>query len=366
MSGILHNLAEHYRNWADKRSYEKIVKGLYSDTMKCCNEKKLSRHQIKQIQDYWYPLVGKQVDIRMHQMMLSLTGVFKPEYEPFEICREVQEMSMKPGAMRYFDDKNLYRRILNGFNIAERIVECYNGVYYLPSKDNNDQEVSYPEIINRINNIRDCIIKPSIGTDGGRGVRSFDTENGIEINDNRPVLQLINEYGCNFCIERKIHECENLQRLNPTSCNTLRVHTMRDRNEQRIRLLSSYVRIGKMGEVVDNMYFGGTGARIYDGGILKCSVSVYPFKKYTETESGVSLVDYKIDNFDRIVDTCISAHSRLPMFDLMGWDVTVDKNGNVVIIEFNPNPDIRIEQAIFGDTCLLDNQEWVMKQYYSK
>ena len=121
-----------------------------------------------------------------------------------------------------------------------------------------------------------------------------------------------------------------------------------------------------MGQVVDNMHSGGTGARIYNDGTLRNAVSCYPYKTFNKTESGVNLNGYKILDYNKIIDTCIKAHSRLPMFDLIGWDVTVDKSGQVIIIEYNPNPDIRIEQAIFGESCLLENQEWVMHQYFSK
>lgn len=364
MNTLLFRLRERVGKFLERRQTESTTQSIVRQVTSYCEMKKLTPEQAKAVQDYWLPLVHKPVDTRMHEVMLSLTGVFKPEFEPFEICREVQTRSMLSGAMRFFDDKNHYRSLLHGFNIPVRVAECNNGVCYLPESELGGAEISYEKMVETVSNVSDCIIKPSVGTDGGRGVCSFDTKDGIESNTGKEVADVLRSYGKNFCIERKVHENDNLQRLNPSSCNTLRVHTMRDRKEQRIRLLSSYIRIGKMGQVVDNMYSGGTGARIYEGGVLRESVSCYPYKTYSKTESGVELKGYPIEDFDRIVSTCLAAHSRLPMFDLMGWDVTVDKQGNVVIIEYNPNPDIRIEQAIFGDTCLLENQEWVMKQYF--
>ncbi len=350
--------------YIDAHQTEKITNKIVCHVAKQCELKKLTNEQMAEIQDYWQPLVHKKVDLRMHVVMLSLTGVFKPEFEPFEICHQVQVKSMTPKAMRFFDDKNLYRSLLAGFNIPVRVAECCNGIYYLPEL--GGAEISYKEFVKYVSNQSNCLIKPSVGTDGGRGIRSFDTKDGLEVNSKQQVMDVLSLYGRNFCIERKVRENDNLQCLNLTSCNTLRVHTMRDRKEQRIRFLSSYVRIGKMGQVVDNMLSGGLGARIHDDGCLRNAVSCYPYKTFDITESGVKLVGYKIEYFDKIVNTCLAAHSRLPMFDLMGWDVTVDKNGNVIIIEYNPNPDIRIEQAIFSDTCLLRNQEWVMKQYFGE
>ena len=359
---FLHDILDKYRTIADSYSSERITRKICSDVAKQCELKKLTKKQEEEIQGYWKPLVHKRVDTRMHEVMLSLTGVFRPEFEPFEICREVQQRSMTFGAMRFFDDKNLYRSLLNGFNIPARVAEYNNGVCYLPEE--GEAELPKKTMLERLQNIEDCIIKPSVGTSGGSGVCSFDVVNGVEINSNQPVEKVLDGYGRNFCVERKVHECDNLLQLNPTSCNTLRVHTMRNREKQKICLLSSYVRIGKLGAVVDNMHHGGTGARIYEGGILRNAVACYPYKTFCQTESGVILDGYKIDDYEKIIETCLRAHSSLPMFDLMGWDVAVDIEGKVIIIEYNPNPDVRIEQAIIGDTCLLENQEWVMKQYY--
>ena len=78
------------------------------------------------------------------------------------------------------------------------------------------------------------------------------------------------------------------------------------------------------------------------------------------------LKGYHIDSFDKIVDTAVKAHSQLPMFDIMGWDMTIDEQGNVVIIEFNPDPDMRIEQVIFKDTLFGEYQEKIVSRVYKQ
>ena len=93
---------------------------------------------------------------------------------------------------------------------------------------------------------------------------------------------------------------------------------------------------------------------------------MYPYYKGTKTESGIDVSHYKIEAFEKIVSTVLKAHSLLPMFDLVGWDVTVDTQGNVVIIEFNPNPDVRIEQCVFDTTCLGKSQKEIVKRVYKR
>lgn len=43
------------------------------------------------------------------------------------------------------------------------------------------------------------------------------------------------------------------------------------------------------------------------------------------------------------------------MHDLLGRDVTVDSEETVDFVEYNPNLDFRIDQAILEDSCLIEN-----------
>lgn len=371
MKTIIFKIYNLLKNKLVQYDQNKALETIWKDVTKYCTVKQLSSSQVRQIQEYWKPLTGKNVSTKWHQLLYSVSGVFKPEYEPFEVCMHVQN-TLSPSKLQiYFDDKGLYRQLLHGFCIPNRVAECVNGVYILPEIASwGGKEVTFNDFIKRLQNVEDCIIKPSKGTDGGNGVLSFDVING-RVNDAKEDIRTFidkyqSKYGNNFVIEEKIHECDNLQCLNPTSCNTLRVHTYRNRDKQEILFLSSYIRIGKLGKVVDNAYSGGYCGRISQDGYLDRIVRVYPYYKGTKTESGIDVSHYKIESFEKIVSTVLNAHSLLPMFDLVGWDVTVDKEGNVVIIEFNPNPDVRIEQCVFDTTCLGKRQKEIVKRVYKR
>ena len=349
-------------------TYAKVLDGIYREQSRLYEMKTLTAGQKKAIQDYWQPLTGMKVSTRWHRLLYSITGVFNPRYEPFEVCHKVQ-ITLSPGRrLGVFDDKGLYEQLLVGFNIPGRVAACRNGVYYLPEK-RGDIEVTFDEFIEGIADIDDCIIKPSIGTDSGRGVAGLDVCNGMETATGKDIRSYIADfrrrYGNSFCIEHKIHECDNLQCLNPSSCNTLRVHTYRDSEAQEVKFISSHIRIGKKGKVVDNMDSGGFSGRISKDGYLDRVTSVYPYTKTTTTESGIDVSHYRIDNFDKIVQTVKAAHSRLPMFDLIGWDVTVS-GGGIFIIEFNPNPDMRLDQCIYDGSCLGDLQEQIVRRVYKR
>lgn len=67
-----------------------------------------------------------------------------------------------------------------------------------------------------------------------------------------------------------------------------------------------------------------------------------------------------------MISVCIKAHENLPHFDLLGWDVTVNDKNEIIVIEYNPDADMRMVQLIFLDNCLLEMEEPIMQSAYRK
>lgn len=191
------------------------------------------------------------------------------------------------------------------------------------------------------------------------------TRNGKSTETKKDVATLLKSYNGNFVIEKKIEESECLSRLNPSSCNTLRIHTWRNSHKERCEFISAYARIGRVGSVKDNASAGGITCQIMPNGHLgKYACVVHPYKRIEKTGAGVLLADYEIEGFETMVTTAVQAHSALPLFGIVGWDICLGKDGQPIIIEFNPNPDMRIEQLVFQDTCLLDMQEEIIREIF--
>ena len=323
----------------------------------------LSKEQKREIKKYWKVRTGKDVDTRWHQLLYSMNGVLNVRYLPFDIYPDIIANWIPSYRVKnFFDDKNLYRYLFKDFNIPTRHVECCNGVYYLPQLDGIEK--SLEEVMAYCQNLEDCIIKPSKSSSAGNGIIGFSIKNGAT-KDGRALKEVLKSYGKNFCIESKLQACDNLRALNPSSCNTLRIHTFRSVKQQKVVFLSAYVRIGREGSVVDNASKGGITCQVMNDGILgDFSCSVKPFKRLDTTDSGIKLKGYKIDRFDEMVSTAIRAHSAIPFFGIIGWDITISNEGKVTIIEYNPDPDMRIEQLPFRDSCLMDCQDEILEEVY--
>ena len=225
--------------------------------------------------------------------------------------------------------------------------------------------ITKSEALDALSDIENCIIKPSKDSSAGIGVKSLNCNNGISYDTHESIGDIIESYRGNFVVEKKIVNCENLKVLNPSSCNTLRVHTWRNKETAQIVFVSSFLRVGRQGSIIDNAFAGGIAIPLNEEGVLSNSgCTLKNYSRIEKSDTGITFRGYKIEDFDRIIDATITAHKNLPHFDFIGWDVTIDDKNEVVIIEFNPDPDMRLDQSIFMDTCLLSHQKEILKVVY--
>ena len=323
--------------------------------------KKLTKEQKEQIQNYYRPLTGKKVDVKWHALLYSLTGVFNVKYLPFDLFHKIA-YSLSPWEYhKILDDKNMYRQLFHGFNLPERIVECSCGVYYLPQE--GEKEVTFEEVVNYCQNLEECIIKPSRDSSGGQGVAVLSVKRGIT-NNGQNIIDIIRHYGNNFLIERKLENCKILNKLNPTSRNTFRILTYRNITGKP-QYLKAFLRIGRLGGVIDNASAGGIVCPISPEGVLsKYACTTFPYKEFETTDNGTTVGGYYIKMFPQLIQTALDAHARLPFFNLIGWDITIDKDDRIVIVECNPPCDMRIGQVMFKTSYISEYQEEILERVF--
>ena len=339
---------------------------VYFNYKKNISIKKLTRVQKKEIKKYYKENFGINVTTREHELIYSICGVYKKEFMPFAVYGKLLETLSPYSYKKILDDKAIYDWLFPDIKFPERIISCCNGVAYCYDSNNRRKEVTEEELLDCIANVKQCIIKPSVASSAGIGVKSISNEAGIVENLGITTKELIKSYNGNFVIERKVLNNQQLKVLNPSSCNTFRIHTWRNRSKATIEFVSAFLRVGREGAIVDNAFAGGICVPIgIDGLLLNSGCTFRPYKRIERTDSGVVLKGLKIDNFEKIVDTATKAHSNLPYFDFIGWDFTFDEEGDVVMIEYNADPDMRLDQLIFLDTCLGNKQYDILKAVYN-
>lgn len=304
------------------------------------NKKKLSSAQKKEIQNFYVGMIGKKIPLYMHEYFYARTGVFSKEYIPGtlyfgELLPKANEHSLSS----LYGDKNITDLLFPGENLAHTILKNMNGYYYFEGKP-----VSKAEAITLCSNLKDVIIKPS-RLSQGVGVQCISITNGVVDGDGRLFDGLLKEYKKNFQIQQKIKQHKDMAALNPTSVNTLRILSYRSGME--VLIIYSVIRIGRMNQVVDNQSAGGLSTTISkDGKLGKYSFGSVGNEKIEKTDTGVVLKDYKVPSYDKALEFVKRLHLNLPFFNIIGWDVAIEENGEPILIEFNTKPGL--SQSAFG------------------
>lgn len=283
---------------------------------------------------------GFKVSMMFADYYSRLSGVQSDRY----ISMDVYYFFVLPSLNRFdflnaYLDKNIYNELFPNVRQPATVIKNINGHFY-----HDGEEIGNSEAVKLIQDYgQDMIIKPTVETCNGDGV--------VQIEDlNTSSLEaLLQEYSFNFIIQEKVKQHPDIQRVNPTSLNSMRLFSYRKRDGSYQFLYPySFLRFGNKGAIKDNVSKGGGMCRVGADGLV--DDKVYRFKDLNisslKAETGVE--NLIIPNFEGVVKTVLKMHKRLPYFDLVGWDLTVLPDGEPLFIEFNLQPSIEAPQMLAG------------------
>ena len=296
------------------------------------HHRKLTKEQVKEIQDFYMDMIGKKVPLYCHEYFYSRTGYFTKEYVPNNIYHcELVPKANQHRLQSAFGDKNMCDFLFPGENIVHSILKNMNGYYYFEGKP-----VSEEEAVSLCQNLEKVIIKPSRQSEG-HGVQMFSAKNGVTDLNGKTVAQLFKEYKKDFLVQDWVRQHEGMAALNPTSVNTMRILSYRSGME--VLIIYSVVRIGRNGSVVDNQCAGGISTTIdKEGRLGKEAFGGFSTDNIDKTDTGIVLEGYQLPSYDKAIEMVKRLHLKLPFFNLVGWDVAIQEDGEPVLIEFHTNP----------------------------
>ena len=246
-----------------------------------------------------------------------------------------------PFYTRQLRDKNLYHLLFRDTKRPETIYKFLYGEYCRDDLTHLEKDEAFSLCLLD----GDYIIKPSVDSFEGNGIQRFRSTDGP-----KAIMALLEGYTATpHIVQRVVVQHPALAAFNPSSFNTIRLVTLVLNGK--VHILSSILRIGAEGNVVDNVSKGGYQCTIRPDGTLEnlayTSVGehfVYAQNRgqsmYVEqTHTGARFEGFRVPSWERILETARSLALRLPYMKLIGWDLGVDENGEVVLIEFNTDPE---------------------------
>ena len=283
---------------------------------------------------------GFKVSMMFADYFSRLNGIDSDRY----LSMDLYYFYVIPALNRYdfkdaYLDKNIYSMLFPDVKQPVSVVKNMHGLFYI-----NGNEVTLEQAVNAVCAADgELIIKPTVETCNGEGI---DQLQGL---DAEGVKALFEHYGINFTVQQKVKQHPDLQQVNPTSLNSMRLYTYRRVDGTYAYLYPfAHLRFGGKGAIKDNVSQGGGTCLINEDGTV--DDRVYRFKSMTvaslKQETGVEKLT--IPNYQGVIDTLLKMHRRLPYFDFVGWDVTVLPDGEPLLIEFNLVPSVEGPQMMAG------------------
>lgn len=227
----------------------------------------------------------------------------------------VKELNDK-NYFKYIDDKILFNKKYNRFLKRDWL---------------DLRECSFEDFSKFIKS-KNIIIAKTINLCCGKGIDKITYEPNFNLNELYSNLKKNKQ----FLIEEYVNQHDELNKLYPESVNTLRIVTLLKNNIPHIVFVG--LRIGNLGNVVDNFNHGGLLTYVNNKGIIN-SPAFDKHGKFYETHpyTNVRIIGYKIPEFDKAISFAKELALVTPEIRYTAWDISITNEGPVVI-EGNPFP----------------------------
>ena len=268
----------------------------------------------------YYESRGFKVSMMFDDYFSRLNGIHSDRY----LSMDVYYFFVIPALNRYdfkdaYLDKNIYSELFPQVKQPRAIVKNMHGLYYI-----DGEQVTMEQAVDAVVDASgELMIKPTVETCNGEGVEQI-RDFGADA-----IRELFRQYAFNFIVQEKVKQHPALSQVNHL-------------------YPYAHLRFGGKGAIKDNVSQGGGTCVIDHDGVVDDRVFRFKNMNVSSLKQETGVEHLVIPNYQRVIDTLIAMHKRLPYFDYVGWDVTVDPDGEPLFIEFNLVPAIEGPQLMAG------------------
>lgn len=297
----------------------------------------LTQKQTDDIRSYWNRYGIEVPCLEWHKFFYARTGCERPDF----VAKTTFNYDIKPylSDLRFaptWSDKSYLDYFIKNVNTPVNIVRNVNGNLL----DLDFNYISQQEAESKMNQYDALVIKPTVFTNTGKGVRLLKPPFQID--------KLINEYKRDFVIQLPLRQHAEMAKLNESSVNTIRFNTVL--LDGKANVMSCFVKVGQTGQFADNngkkRYFIGINS---DDGTMKDYAINHDMVRFSTIPSGFDFANKAIPSYEKACEMVCRAHKQLAHFGLAFWDVCIREDGEPCIVEVNLTaPDSAIAQAAAG------------------
>lgn len=236
----------------------------------------------------------------------------------------------------YFTDKNYADLFIEDIKFPKTVIKNINGEFYNADFEN----ISENDAKNLLSKYDRLVFKKSIFAGHGKGVL---VANKSEYND------ITADYKENYIVQEVLEQNALTAKFNESSVNIFRVTSLFWKGE--VYILGIIFRVGAPGAFCDHLGQNGVNPRIVgvkpDGTLLNYCLDPDDGVIYKDI-FGTSL-DVTIPQVPEMIQLVKKTHKKYAHHRLIGWDLALDKNGEIVCIEYNSNvPGVVQTQMLLG------------------
>ena len=324
-----------------------------------------TREQKQEFEAFWRDNYGKPIKPWWHQLYESMNGVYHFDYFPEMLySTRLEPLLNPPDYCRVFSDKSLTETIYGNVRdvaFPETILMNCNGAFLT----GNRQLLNERDAIALLRDAGECIMKPTVETGSGKGVRFLLLQDGTDTASHCSIKQILDDGGKDFVIQRVLKNSAALSAINPYALNTFRVITYLVNGEIHVMPLS--LRIGIDKNRVDNIHRGGLVVGVNADGTLKKTAYQLGYGDRSTTfethpDTGVTFEGLRIGDVQRMTETAQKLHAATPQLGIISWDLTFDEAERVVLIEANcQGQSIWFPQIVNAEPAFGEDTEFVLK-----
>lgn len=308
----------------------------------------------KAVAPYW-----KQFGRRPEQFWFELAGSRDQKMDPRFIPSDLYYLELLPYMNNLpfrwaLEDKNYLDTRFPDVKQAQTVCRRIAGEFY----DKGMKLIQEEDAVSLCaKNEGELFIKPAIYSGFGNGVKRFDPSWCTDAQ----IREFFASTGSNFIVQEKILQHASLEAISPNSVCTIRVLSLFLHGT--VYIPQVYLRLSASGSshvVVGEEY----NAEIFPDGHVHPRACHDEGRWIDACKEGLYDENYVIPGIDRILEEVRRIHPRVGHFKWIGWDFTLDQNGDPLLIELNSTPGDHAQRVscrpLFGEMT-----DWLLEDYFT-